>query len=197
MSSTAYDIPQNLDPDGKPPREIVYCQMSLSTTGDQISLHMPRQNWVFHNVDIDGLINKLRNPDASKTLTPDEIYGPLDSTKTACDITIRDTCYIVLELAGYANWHFQCDSPAVHMGDPNDQAAPDNWGLIHVTSDGGHSPQPVSDCQIAYFRVSRRQPNSSTPFNFNIEIEDKNYKRAIPLIVDPDTNNTGQIPAPN
>lgn len=189
------DIPAKLDPAGIPPVEIVYCQMSISTDGDQLSLHMPRRNWVFHNVDIDGLITKLQNPEARKELTPDEIYPVLDTASTCCDITIRNTCYIVLELAGYANWHFCCDAPAVQMADQNDEeAVPDNWGLMHVEPDGQHSEKPVADCQIAFFRVARRAANSARPFNFNVEIVDKNYKRPLALIIDPDTTNTGVIP---
>lgn len=196
-ATTIHAIPPDLDPEGVPPREIVYCQLSISTAGDKISVHMPRRNWVFRHVDINGLVRKLRDPDANKALTCHEIYGPVDSTKTSCDITIKDTCYIVLELTGYANWRFHSAAPAVHMADAHDGDAPDNWGLMHVASDGSHSAHPTPNCQIAYFRVSRRAPNSSRPFNFNVEIADENHRQAVAIIIDPDTNNTGNVPAPS
>ena len=192
--TSIHEIPPNLDPEGVHPREIVYCQLSISTNGDHISVHMPRRNWVFHHVDIDRLIKKLIDPGTNRALTCHEIYDPVHPTKSGCDITIKDACYVVLELTGYANWRFHSTAPAVHMADGHDENAPDNWGLMHVASDGSQSAQPVPHCQIAYFRVSRRAPNSSRPFNFNIEIEDRNYERAIAIIIDPDTDNTGQVP---
>lgn len=194
-TTTIHEIPPELDADGVPPREIVYCQLSLSTADGQISIHMPRRNWVFHHVDIEGLVRKLTNPGENRSLTCHEIYQPVHPTKSGCDITIKDACYVVLELTGFANWRFHSSAPAVHMADGHDENAPDNWGLMHVASDGSHSAQPVPHCQIAYFRVSRRAPNSSRPFNFNIEIEDRNYERPIAIIIDPDTDNGGTIPA--
>jgi hypothetical protein len=193
--SPIHEIPQELDAKGVPPKEIVYCQLSISTDDGQISLHMPRRNWVFHHTNIEALVKTLQDPDASEALTCDEIYSSAGA-KTSCDIAIKDTCYVVLELTGYANWRFHSGAAAVHMADEHDESAPDNWGLMHVDADGSHSSDPVANSQIAYFRVSRRAPNSSRPFNFNVEIEDKDHKRAVAIIIDPDTTNTGQVPPP-
>jgi hypothetical protein len=190
-----YDIPRHPG-DSEMPKEIVYCQLSASTDNGEFSVYMPRQNWVFHGLDINVFIDKLLNPEIDRHLTSNHIYGPTHKTKTCCDITIKDVCYIVLQLTGFTNWQFSSSAPAVQMGYPcDDKDAPENWGLIHVAPDGRHCEHPVDNCQIAYFRVARRDANSSRPFNFNVELKNNDYPQAIALIIDPDTNNNGTIPA--
>lgn len=178
------------------PSEIVYTRYTYNRTRPEGERVVPNPgSHVMHGADIDAFIAARVK---GRPLPPaDAVYrqaGDDPAQERPINIFVSEQCWLVIELDPWETWQFTPGAPGITT--PTDHKD-DNWGLMHVMSDGtiADGKGPTGDgCRLIYFGVNARRTNEHQRFICNIDLSGVGLTD---LLVDPDIpNDGGRFPFP-
>jgi hypothetical protein len=168
------------------PLEILYHKLhvTLNQSSGAYSYTYLTGSGTYAGGDISGFFALLR---AGRLPSPAPLHGT-----DAPNITVQKSCYVVVELHGFANnLYFAISDSAIQTRDNHQD---EYSALYYVASDGSSVPGPTSPstaCNTIYFAVDSPVTNRDDPFNFKCQVMQPTNAPAVSLTIDPALKNRG------